>query len=273
MRTVKTAAQLRAAVSAWRKGGDTVAFVPTMGALHAGHMALLTAARLAARRTVVSVFVNPAQFAPGEDLARYPRREKADAAMLADAGCDLLFAPGVEEIYPTGFATTVSVAGLGDVLEGEARPGHFDGVATVVARLLALVGANVSLFGEKDWQQLQLVRRLAADLALHTKIQCVPTVREPDGLALSSRNTYLTDAERAVAPLLHTVLIEVAEGFRAGHTDALAAGRARLEAASFRLDYLDLRDADDLTPRAAPPGRVLAAGWLGITRLIDNVAI
>ncbi len=272
MRTVRTAAQLRAAVSAWRNGGEAVAFVPTMGALHAGHLALLAAARVAARRTIASIFVNPLQFAPGEDLGRYPRREKADAAMLAEAGCDLLFAPEVEEIYPPGFATTIRVAGLGDVLDGVARPGHFDGVATVVARLLSLASADVALFGEKDWQQLQVVRRLAVDLALHTSIQGVPTVREADGLALSSRNAYLSLQERKVAPLLHTVLAEAAEGARREQPDAFAVARARLEAAGFRLDYLTLCDAETLTPIGKPPGRMLVAAWLGNTRLIDNIA-
>lgn len=273
MRTVKTAAQLRAAVSAWHTAGETVAFVPTMGALHAGHMALLTAAHAAARHTVVSIFVNPTQFAPGEDLDRYPRREEADAAMLADARCDLLFAPELEEIYPAGFATQVRVAGLSDVLDGLARPGHFDGVATVVARLLTLVGADVALFGEKDWQQLQIVRRLASDLALHTRIQGVPTVREADGLAMSSRNAYLSGAERAVAPRLHAALVEMCEWLRAGRPGAIEAARAGLEAAGFRLDYLALCDPESLTPRDDAPGRLLMAGWLGGTRLIDNIAV
>ena len=272
MRTVRTAAQLRAAISAWRKAGDSIAFVPTMGALHAGHMALVAAARAAAKRSVVSIFVNPAQFAPGEDFDRYPRREEADAALLAEAGCDLLFAPTATEVYPPGFATTVHVRGLSEVLDGAARPGRFDGVATVVARLLALVSADVAVFGEKDWQQLVLVRRLAADLALHTRITGHPIVREPDGLALSSRNQYLSTAERAVAPRLHAALVEACEGLRAGRADALEAARARLDRAGFRTDYLELRDTDDLTPRAAPPGRLLAAAWLGETRLIDNIA-
>ena len=273
MRTVRTAAQLRAAISAWRKAGDSIAFVPTMGALHAGHMALVAAARVAARRSVVSIFVNPAQFGAGEDFDRYPRREEADAALLAQAGCDLLFAPTAAEIYPPGFATTVHVRGLSEVLDGAARPGHFDGVATVVARLLALVCADVAIFGEKDWQQLLVVRRLAADLALHTTITGHPIVREPDGLALSSRNQYLGAAGRAVAPMLYVTLVEACEGLRAGRVDALAAARARLEGAGFRVDYLEMRDADDLTPRDTPPGRLLAAAWLGGTRLIDNIAV
>lgn len=273
MRTVKTTAQLRAAVSAWHKAGETVALVPTMGALHVGHLALLAAARAAARRTIASIFVNPAQFGPTEDFHRYPRRHAADAAMLAEAGCDLLFAPGVEDIYPPGFATVVRVGGLGDVLDGAARPGHFDGVATVVARLLSLACADVAVFGEKDWQQLQIVRRLAQDLALHTSILGVPTMREADGLALSSRNQYLSTDERAVAPSLHAALVAAAEGARHERTDALSAARTWLERAGFRLDYLVLCDAETLTPKAQPPGRLLAAAWLGGTRLIDNVAV
>lgn len=273
MRTVKTTAQLRAAVSAWHKAGETVALVPTMGALHAGHMALLAAARAAAGRTVVSIFVNPAQFGPTEDFARYPRRAEADAAMLAEAGCDLLFAPATEDIYPPGFATIVRVGGLGDVLDGASRPGHFDGVATVVARLLSLACADVAVFGEKDWQQLQIVRRLATDLALYTAIVGVPTMREPDGLALSSRNQYLSAAERAVAPSLHAALLEAADGARHARPDALAAARAHLETTGFRLDYLMLCDAETLTPKAQPPGRLLAAAWLGQTRLVDNVPV
>jgi len=273
LRTVKTASQLRAAVSAWRKAGETVGFVPTMGALHAGHLSLLGAARAAAERTVVSIFVNPTQFAPGEDFERYPRREEADAGMLADAGCDLLFAPGVEDIYPAGFATTVRVGGLDDVLDGAIRPGHFDGVATVVARLFSLVSADVAVFGEKDWQQLLVVKRLAADLAFQTTIVGAPIVREPDGLALSSRNAYLTVAERATAPLLHTTLVEAAREIAEGRADALARARAWLGEAGFRVDYLDLRNADDLAPRTHAPGRLLAAAWLGNTRLIDNIAV
>ena len=273
MRTVKTTAQLRAAVSAWHKAGETVALVPTMGALHAGHLALLAAGRAAAGRTVVSIFVNPAQFGPTEDFARYPRRHAADAAMLAEAGCDLLFAPATQDIYPPGFATVVRVGGLGDVLDGASRPGHFDGVATVVARLLSLACADVAVFGEKDWQQLQIVRRLTTDLALHTAIVGVPTMRDPDGLALSSRNQYLSADERAVAPLLHAALVEAAEGARHERPDALTVARARFDGANFRLDYLMLCDAETLAPTVRPPGRLLAAAWLGNTRLIDNVAV
>ena len=273
MRIVRTPAELSAAVRAWRDAGETVGLVPTMGALHAGHMALLTNARAAATRTIVSIFVNPRQFAAGEDLARYPRREAADAAMLADAGCDLLFAPAVETVYPPGFATVVRVPGLSDVLEGAARPGHFDGVATVVARLLALAAADVAVFGEKDWQQLQIVRRLALDLALRTRIAGHPVVREPDGLALSSRNAYLGTDQRARAPLLHAGLQAAARGLRAGDAAAPEREAARLNAAGFRVDYLLLCHAETLAPRALPPGRLLAAAQLGDVRLIDNIEV
>jgi len=275
MRTVRSAADLRAAVLPWRKAGLGTAFVPTMGALHAGHLALVKAARAQADRVVASVFVNPKQFGPNEDFALYPRREEEDAQMLADAGCDLLFLPTVEDIYPAGFRTLVRIAGLSEVLEGAYRPGHFDGVTTVVARLLGLVQADVTLLGEKDWQQLQLIRRMVTDLALGTQIVGVPTVREADGLAMSSRNAYLTDEERAAAPVLHRTLTSAAEDIVAGAEvpETLAAARAALGNAGFRLDYLELANPETLSPTDAAPARLLAAAWLGTTRLIDNIAI
>lgn len=260
-------------VDAWRRAGERLALVPTMGALHAGHMALVARARTEADRVVVSIFVNPKQFGPGEDLARYPRRLEADRAMLADAGVDAVFAPSEADIYPPGFATTVHVGRLGDVLDGAARPGHFDGVATVVARLFGLVRPDVAVFGEKDWQQLRIIHRMVADLALPVGIVGHPTVRELDGLALSSRNAYLSADERARAPMLHAVLIEAADGLRRGVAYPLGTAQAQLTGAGFALDYLALTDADDLSLRIAPPGRLLVAARLGTTRLIDNIAV
>lgn len=249
--------------------------MPTMGALHAGHLALVKAGKLQADRVIASIFVNPRQFAPGEDFERYPRAEADDAAMLADAGCDLLFAPGVEEVYPPGFATTVSVAELGERWEGAHRPGHFDGVATVVARLLGLARADIALFGEKDWQQLVIVRRMVADLGLATAIVAVPTAREADGLALSSRNAYLSAEERAVAPRLQSVLVEAAARIGRGESAAMTVkiGRDLLERDGFAVDYLALVNAETLMSASRGPGRLIAAARLGWTRLLDNVAV
>jgi pantoate--beta-alanine ligase len=266
-------------VEAWRGQGRRIALVPTMGALHDGHLALIAAARGVADRVVASIFVNPSQFAPGEDFDRYPRQEAEDAALLEGAGCDLLFAPPVAEIYPAGFATTVTVAGLSDDLCGALRPGHFAGVATVVARLLLLCRPDVALFGEKDYQQLAVIRRMASDLAIGIDIRGVATVRDPDGLALSSRNRYLSPAERAVAPALHRVLTEVAEGLRAGGAaESLCrqAAAALLAAGFAAIDYVAVRDADNLAPAARlgdRPLRILAAARLGSARLIDNIQV
>lgn len=273
MQIVRTVADLRTVVARWRNAGESVGLVPTMGALHRGHLALLARARIEAARVITSIFVNPKQFGPNEDLARYPRREADDAALLEDAGCDLLFLPDVATIYPPGFATKISMGGLGDMLEGATRPGHFDGVATVVARLLGLAQADVAVFGEKDYQQLLIVKRLVADLALPTRIIGHSTLREPDGLALSSRNIYLSADERARAPALHAALVAAAEGLRREKVSVLERARAAVEAAGFRLDYLDLRDADDLSPRETAPGRLITAAWMGSTRLIDNVSV
>lgn len=275
MRIVRSAADLRAAVGPWRKTGHETAFVPTMGALHQGHLALVRTARAHADRVVASIFVNPRQFAEGEDFDRYPRREDEDAAMLAEAGADLLFTPGVDDIYPQGFATIVRVPTLSAKLEGTHRPGHFEGVATVVARLLGLVQPEVALFGEKDWQQLVIVRRMVSDLALPPKIVGLPTVREADGLALSSRNAYLSEAERAVAPVLYRTLTAAVENLATGADVAavLASARAELTSAGFQVDYVEFVAADSLEPTGGAPGRLLAAAWLGRTRLIDNLAV
>ena len=272
---VRTVAELRTAVAAWRGRGERVALVPTMGALHAGHLALIAAARLAADRVVASVFVNPTQFGAGEDLDRYPRTEAADAAALAAAGCDLLYAPSVETMYPAGFATVVGVGALGTRLCGAARPGHFDGVATVVAKLLIQVAPDVALFGEKDWQQLAVIRRLVRDLDLPVAIAGVPIVRDADGLALSSRNAYLTADERRRAIGLPQALGTARDAILAGVPAAAAcaaATAALLDAGFASVDYVAFVDAA-IDPRAMPPGRLLAAAWLGRTRLIDNLGV
>ena len=271
-------ARLREAVAAWRGQGLTVALVPTMGALHEGHMELIHAAQARAGCTVVSLFVNPAQFAPSEDLALYPRNQADDLAMLAEAGVDAAFMPPVDAIYPPGFATRVTVEGVTAGLEGAARPHFFAGVATVVAKLLLQCLPDVAFFGEKDYQQLAAVRRLVADLDIPCRIEAVPTVRAADGLALSSRNTYLSAEERRVAPVLFQVLsgMAAALGRGAAAADEVRRGGAALDAAGFaRIDYLAVCDAGTLAPvaRVEGPARVLAAVWLGKTRLIDNVPV
>ncbi|WP_174280322.1 pantoate--beta-alanine ligase [Sphingomonas bacterium] len=281
MRTVREVEALRSAVAELRAQGASVALVPTMGALHAGHLALVAAARAGGAKVVASIFVNPGQFGPGEDLASYPRRENADARMLADAGCDLLWAPSVETMYPDGFATTVGVAGPADTLDGVARPGHFDGVATVVLKLLNQVRPDRALFGEKDWQQLQVVRRMATDLDLGIEIACVPTQREDDGLALSSRNVYLAEDDRARAVALPRALGVAARRLARGddRDESLAEASEMLVAAGFQVDYVALVDAETLAsspvsgPDAGRPRRLLAAARIGGTRLIDNLAV
>lgn len=277
MQTIRRLAELREAVARFRAEGASVALVPTMGALHAGHMALVEAARRPNQRVVASIFVNPRQFGANEDLSRYPRREGADARMLAEAGCDLLWAPEVEEMYPTGFATTVSVSGVSDGLDGAARPGHFDGVATVVAKLFGQVRPDQAFFGEKDFQQLAVVRRMVVDLDLGIEVVGVPTQRDDDGLALSSRNIYLDDGERVRAVALPRALGEAARAIGRGDDpqDALAEARTALIAAGFDIDYLSLVDAETLAldPASNRPRRLLAAGRIGSTRLIDNLAI
>ncbi len=276
-KTVRSVAELRARVAAWRRAGETVGVIPTMGALHRGHISLVEAARAACRRTIATIFVNPKQFGPREDFSRYPRQEEADRALLAAAGCDLLFAPALGEMYPEGFSTTVSLAGITDRWEGEARPGHFAGVATVVTKLLLQAMADKAFFGEKDYQQLRCVTRMARDLDIPCEIVGCPTVREADGLAMSSRNVYLTPAERGVAPALHRTITALAAAARAGRNIAAEteAGKSALLAAGFAgIDYLAVVDAATLAPLAAldRPGRVLAAARLGAVRLIDNVA-
>ena len=276
MQTIRRLEDLRAALSEFREAGESVALVPTMGALHAGHMALVAEAKLAAKRVVVSIFVNPKQFGVNEDLSRYPRREMADARMLADAGVDVLWMPRADEMYPDGFASTISVTGVSDGLDGAARPGHFDGVATVVAKLFNQVRPDVALFGEKDFQQLAVIRRMVADLDFGIDVRGVPTQRDDDGLALSSRNIYLIDEDRTAAVALPRTLGVAAATIEKGGdaSDALATARDSLTAAGFEVDYVELVDAATLgAADATRPRRLLAAARIGGTRLIDNIGV
>ncbi len=277
MRTVRDLNGLREIVAAWRAEGYRIALVPTMGALHAGHMALVEAARRPGTKVIASIFVHPTQFGPNEDLARYPRREMADSRLLADNGCDLLWLPPVEVMYPEGFATNVGVAGVSEGFDGAARPGHFDGVATVVTKLFNQTEADVAYFGEKDFQQLAVIRRMVADLDMTIEIVGVPTQRDDDGLALSSRNIYLDEEQRAKAVALPRALGIAARAIGRGDDveAVLAEARATLNGAGFTVDYVALADSETLAenPAADRPRRLLAAARMGATRLIDNVAI
>jgi pantoate--beta-alanine ligase len=276
---VRTIAGLRSHIAVWRKSGERIGLVPTMGALHNGHLALVRAARAECDHVVATIFVNPKQFAPNEDLDAYPRREAADLAMLRAEGVALVFMPTNSEVYPPGFATTVRVAGLTDCLCGAHRAGHFDGVATVVTKLLLQSLPDTAYFGEKDYQQLVVVRRLARDLDIPVRIAGVTTVREADGLALSSRNAYLSPQEHQIAPALARVLRRIAAALAAEPAAVLreiTRGRADLEQAGFVVEYLEVRAADTLASVAAAVighARVFAAVHLGRTRLIDNVPI
>jgi len=278
---VRTVAELRAQVGAWKAVGERVALVPTMGALHEGHLSLIQLGQTMARRTVASVFVNPKQFAPHEDFDSYPRGEARDAELLAGVGCDLMFAPNVDEMYAPGFSTTVNLTGVSEPLEGAARPQFFGGVATVVTKLLNQAQPDVAIFGEKDYQQLQVIKRVVRDLDMPIEIVGAPTARAEDGLALSSRNAYLSPEERAAAVALPDAMKAaaraVAEGGRVD--EAEAAATAAILAAGFRqVDYVDIREAGDLSRLGPGPigdaaGRILVAAWLGKTRLIDNMAV
>lgn len=275
---VHEVAALRSRVAGWRADGLRVGFVPTMGNLHAGHLALVDLARRHADRVVASVFVNPTQFGPGEDYARYPRTLDVDAAALATRGCDLLYAPSVDAMYPDSSQglVEVRVPALDDVLCGAFRPGHFRGVATVVAKLLGQVRPDVAVFGQKDWQQLLVIRALVRGLDLDVEIVAGPTVREDDGLAMSSRNQYLAPEERARAAALYRMLGQVAAAVRAGRdpANAEAEGRAALESEGYVVDYVAVRAAEDLGPPVAgAPRIVLVAARMGATRLIDNLLI
>jgi pantoate--beta-alanine ligase len=274
-----TPTDLRRVVAGWRAAGETVAFVPTMGALHDGHLRLVEQARMEARRVVTSVFVNPTQFAAHEDLDTYPRTLERDATLLAEAGCDLLYAPTASTMYPAGFATRIAMDGPALGLETDHRPHFFAGVAIVVAKLLNQVQADVALFGEKDYQQLRVIARLTADLDIPTRIVGVPTERDGHGLALSSRNAYLSEAELDIARRLNGRLAAAAARVRAGDPiDAVeheTAG-ALVSDGFASVDYVAVREADSLAPvqqSAKAPLRILAAAWLGRTRLIDNMAV
>jgi pantoate--beta-alanine ligase len=274
---VSTVADLRTQVAAWRSAGLTVALVPTMGALHEGHMSLIRLGAAQADRVVTSIFVNPTQFGPNEDFARYPRQLEQDRAKVGAAGGHLVYAPTVEEMYPGGFATTISVTGVSAGLCGAARPGHFDGVATVVTLLFNMTQPDYAFFGEKDWQQLQLVRRLVADLKLPLEIVGCPCIRAADGLALSSRNQRLSGAARAQAAALPGALFDAARRIEAGEAvgQVLAGAETALAAAGIGpVEYLALRDAETLAEaRPGRPARLLVAAWLDGVRLIDNVAV
>ncbi|MCA3414748.1 MAG: pantoate--beta-alanine ligase [Roseomonas sp.] len=270
---------LRSACAALRSNGRRLGLVPTMGALHQGHLALLDAARAAGADAIAaSIFVNPLQFNASDDLARYPRDEDGDLAKLRDAGCDLVWLPPVETMYPPGSASVIEVAGPSKGFEGGARPGHFRGVATVCPKLFLQTGADIVAFGEKDWQQLQVVRRMARDLDIPIHIEAVPTIREADGFAMSSRNRFLSAAERTTAPMLYQIIKDVARKIAADApiTQVLAEGEARLTATGFAPDYLALVEAETLEPLAqttTAPMRLLAAARLGSVRLLDNMGV
>lgn len=272
-------ATLRRAVGEWRAAGERIALVPTMGALHAGHLALVEQAKRAAQRTILSIFVNPTQFAPGEDFNSYPRPFAQDVAQFARMGGDLVFAPQPHEMYPPGFVTVVTLAGPAEAgLEDKFRPAHFKGVATVVAKLLNQCRPDLAIFGEKDYQQLKVIAQMTRDLDLGVEIAAAPTVRAKDGLALSSRNRYLSQEERARAPLLYASLVRCRDSLLQGAKieTALAKARDALALVGFEADYIEVRNAETLAPVASledGPIRLLAAARLGATRLIDNIAV
>lgn len=281
LKIVRTVADLRAQVAAWKAAGERVALIPTMGALHEGHLSLVQLGQARARRTIASVFVNPKQFAPHEDFDSYPRGEARDAERLAEVGCDLMFAPDVSEMYAPGFSTMVDLTGVSEPLEGAARPQFFGGVATVVTKLLLQSQADVAIFGEKDYQQLQVIKRVVRDLDIPVEIVGAPTARAADGLALSSRNAYLSTEERAAAVALPNAIRAAAQAVAAGGRidEAEDAAKTAILAAGFRqVDYVDIREAGDLSRLGPGPigdaqGRILVAAWLGKTRLIDNMAV
>ena len=275
---LRTVAELRAVVRGWKAAGEVVGVVPTMGALHEGHLSLARAAKADCERVIVTIFVNPMQFTNPEDLKKYPRTLEADAVLLETVGVDVIFAPVAEEVYPAGFATTVTVTGVSQPLEGALRPGHFEGVATVVAKLFGMTMADRGYFGQKDWQQLQVVTRLVRDLNIPVWIVGCETIREDDGLAMSSRNARLDDAARARAPVLFAAMTRAVADIRGGGSDRMAIREAAeaVRAAGFeRVEYIELRDAGTLMPSDDPtrPRRMLAAAWLGGVRLIDNIAV
>jgi pantoate--beta-alanine ligase len=274
----RSVAGLRAQVRQWKAAGQSVGVVPTMGALHDGHLSLARRARAECDRVITTIFVNPRQFNNPEDLKKYPRTLEADADLLATVPVDAIFAPSVEEVYPEGFITNVTMAGVAQPLEGHMRPGHFDGVATVVTKLFGMTLADRGYFGQKDWQQLQVVLRLVRDLNLPVEVVGCETIREADGLAMSSRNVRLTPEGRARAPVLYAAITAAANDIRAGHADRMAIREAAeaMRAAGFdRVEYIELRDAETLMPSDDPtrPRRMLAAAWLDGVRLIDNIPV
>lgn len=275
---LRTVDEMRALARGWKARGETLGVVPTMGALHDGHLSLARRAKAECDRVVVTIFVNPKQFNNAADLAKYPRTEEADARLLAPLGVDAIFAPTLDQVYPAGFASNVSVSGVAEPLEGAMRPGHFDGVATVVTKLFGMTLADRGYFGEKDWQQLQVVRRLVADLNLPIQVIGCETLREASGLAMSSRNVRLSPEGRAVAPALYMAMTAAAQAIRAGQSPATAlpAARDRLLKAGFqKVEYIVTRDAETLLDWTDPtrPARMLAAAWLEDVRLIDNIAV
>ncbi len=274
---VRTMRELRAAVQRWRRRGNSVALVPTMGALHAGHISLIQLARKHARRVVVSIFVNPTQFGPTEDFSDYPRDEQGDWLKLSQAKADLLYAPSIEQIYPDDFSTRVEVIGLTSGLEGASRPRHFAGVTTVVAKLFLQCLPDIAVFGEKDYQQLLIIRQMVKDLDLPIEVVAAPILREPDGLAMSSRNAFLDPTARAIAPRFHAVLAELAADLAEGRPvhEATFLGRDWLEGAGFKVDYLEVRDVNlmPIGQHVTVPARILGAVYLGHVRLIDNLPV
>ncbi|MGR8929110.1 MAG: pantoate--beta-alanine ligase [Gammaproteobacteria bacterium] len=278
MQTIKTINALRAAIRQWRQAEQSIAFVPTMGNLHAGHIKLVETACLQADKVVVSIFVNPEQFGPNEDYDSYPRTERQDQDKLIATGADLLFLPAVEEMYPQPLRTHISVTGLADLLCGASRPGHFDGVAVVVCKLLNIVQPDLLLLGDKDYQQLTVIRQMVTDLNIPVEIQGIPTIREPDGLAMSSRNSYLSETERQKAPLLYQVISSMRDEIMAGTDDfdeLIDQNDRILHAAGFDVDYLKICRSADLQPASADDHDliVLVAAKIGKTRLIDNVNV
>lgn len=278
MNTISEIAGIRAVVTQWKQAGKTVGFVPTMGNLHDGHLSLIATARQHADHVIASIFVNPAQFGPGEDFASYPRTLSEDARKLIAAQTDVLFAPSAEEIYPHKNQTWVDVDNLGDSLCGASRPGHFRGVTTVVSKLFNIVQPDLACFGEKDYQQLAIIRRMTQDLNFPVRIISVPTVREHDGLALSSRNGYLSESERLLAPSIYKTLNHIRESVLSGdkgYAGLIQAARKTLDDLGFRTDYIEIVNADSLEPASPEDTRLViaTAAWLGKTRLIDNVSL
>ena len=275
---IRTVAELRPIVRGWRAAGELVGVVPTMGALHDGHLSLARRARAECDRVITTIFVNPKQFNNPDDLKKYPRTEEADVALLSTVGVDVVFIPNADEVYPDGFITTVAVGGVSEPLEGRMRPGHFDGVATVVTKLFGMTEADRGYFGQKDWQQLQVVLKLVRDLNLPVEVVGCETIREADGLAMSSRNVRLTPQGRAIAGVLYSAVTVAAADIRAGQSDRMAIREAaeKLRAAGFeRVEYIELRDAETLRPSDDPrrPRRMLSAAWLDGVRLIDNIPV